>query len=232
MVTHDVATPDGRETNAGGLALAAEPLAVVNRAVFEIAAKRGGDHLPHFQGRAGRRINLVPVVGLDDFDVIAGGERAGGGLEQLERDIHAHTHVGRHDDGDVARGVCNLGLLRLVKAGGANHQANTEGAADLQMGQRALWPGEIDQNLSLGQTELQVSGDGNPAVLPQESACIQTYGRALRLVQRATEPAIWCRQQGLYQHLPHAPGGAGHGNALGCVLARAAAHGAAGSSRG
>ena len=74
-----------------------------------------------------------------------------GHLEQLQRDVDAHAHVGRHDDGDVARGVGDLRLLRIAEAGGADHGVDAELAAGLQVRQRALRAGEVDQHLGVRQ---------------------------------------------------------------------------------
>src|SRR5687768_17968323 len=41
----------------------------------------------------------------------SGRERLRRHFQQLERDVHAHAHVGRHDDGDIARGIGDLLFL-------------------------------------------------------------------------------------------------------------------------
>ena len=53
----------------------------------------------------------MPMVRLDDFDVVAGGQRFCRHLQQLERDIDADAHVRCHHDGDIFGGCGNLGFL-------------------------------------------------------------------------------------------------------------------------
>ena len=78
------------------------------------------------------------MVGLDDLDVEAFGERARGDVEQLQDDVDADAHVRRHDDGDVLGMGRDLGLLRRVEAGRADDGGDAELAAQGEVGERAL----------------------------------------------------------------------------------------------
>src|SRR5690606_20313950 len=74
VVADDVPAPDGGETDAGGVALAGDAVALEHPDLVEPATERLGDDLPHAQGGAGGRVDLVPMVRLDDLDVVAGRE--------------------------------------------------------------------------------------------------------------------------------------------------------------
>ena len=178
-----VGEADGRR-----VALAGDAFARVDGAFLEVAAQRVGDHLAHLERGARGRVDLVAVVRLDDLDVVAGGERLGRHLEQLEGDVDAHAHVGRHHDRDVLGGVGDLGLLRVAEAGGADHGLHAEFAAHGQMRQRAFGPREVDQHLRVLQAVAQVGHDRHAAREAEERAGIGADGRRCRR-RRARRPA-------------------------------------------
>jgi hypothetical protein len=168
VVADDVAAADGREADRRRIALAGHAFARIDGAVLEIAAERFGDHLTHLERRARRRVDLVAMVCFDDLDVVAGGQRLRGHLQQLEGHVDAHAHVGRHHDGDVPGGVRDLDLLRLAEAGGADDRLHAQFATGGQMGERSLGPREVDQDLRPLQPGAQVCDDRNAAAVAQE----------------------------------------------------------------
>src|SRR5690606_15399958 len=128
----DVPAPDGGETDAGGVALAGDAVALEHPDLVEPATERLGDDLPHAQGGAGGRVDLVPMVRLDDLDVVAGREDAGGQLEQLEGGVDADAHVRGEDDRHrIGRGL-DRGAPRVVEAGRADDRAHPVAHAGLQ----------------------------------------------------------------------------------------------------
>ena len=120
VVTHNVATADGGKANTGGVTLAGHALTGIHGAVFQITPERIGNHFTHFEGGARRRIHLVAMVRLNDFDVVAGRHGFGCHFKQLEGHVDTHTHIGRHHDGKVFGNLCNLCFLRIAETGGAN----------------------------------------------------------------------------------------------------------------
>ncbi len=70
---------------------------------LQVAAERAGHDFAHLQRGAGRRVDLVAVMRLDDLDVVAFRETLRGHLQQLHRHVDAHAHVGREHDRGVAR---------------------------------------------------------------------------------------------------------------------------------
>jgi hypothetical protein len=127
-------------------------------AVLQVDGQRRGQHLAHGQRGAAGRVDLVAVVRLDDLDVVAGGQRAGRHVQQLEHHVDAHAHVGRHHDGDVLGMLGDLRLLRVVKPV-VPTTADAQFAAHRQMGQRAFGPREVDQHVGAGQAGTQVGAD-------------------------------------------------------------------------
>src|SRR5690606_13984361 len=125
------------------------PFAAVDGDFLQIAPERIGHHLTHAQGGAGRRIDLVPVVRLDDLDVDLVAEHPRGGVQQLEAKIHANAEVGGEDDRDLlGRGSETL-LLVHGKSSGADHHRLTSATADFQVLQGDRRVGEIDQHVEL-----------------------------------------------------------------------------------
>jgi hypothetical protein len=53
----------------------------------------------------------VAVMRLDDLDVVAFAQRPCGHVEQLEDDVDAGAHVGRHHDRHILRDARDLILL-------------------------------------------------------------------------------------------------------------------------
>src|SRR5690606_20781840 len=98
-----------READRGRIALAGDAVALEHSDLIEIAPQRIGDHLAHSQGGAGGGIDLVAMVRLDDLDVVAAREDAGGDLEQFERGIDADAHVGSEHDRYALRGGIDPG---------------------------------------------------------------------------------------------------------------------------
>src|SRR6218665_1780336 len=69
VITHDVTTTYGLEAYGLAITCARVAIALVHRHLFEITIQRASDGLTHHQGGAGRRINLVAVMRLDDFHI-------------------------------------------------------------------------------------------------------------------------------------------------------------------
>jgi hypothetical protein len=198
-----------------GIALAGDAFAGEHGAFLQVAAQRVGDHLAHLERGARRRIDLVAVVRLDDLDVVAGGHGLGGHLEQLEGDVDAHAHVGRHHDGDVLGDLRDLGLLRVAEACGADDGLHAELSAHSEVRERAFGAGEVDEHLGVLEAGTQVGHDGHAAVETQEGTGVGAEGGAGRDVERAGQAQVGRVAHGFDQHVAHAARGAGNGDAAG-----------------
>jgi len=185
----------------------------VDGAVLEVAAQRVGDDLAHLERGARGCVDLVAVVRLDDLDVVAGRHGLGRHFEQLEGDVDAHAHVGRHHDRDVLGDLGDLGLLRVAEAGGADDGLHAQLAADREVRERALGASEVDEHLRVLQACAQVGHDGHAAVETQEGAGIGAQGRAADDVEGAGQAQVGRIAHGLDQHVAHAARSPGDGNA-------------------
>ena len=85
-------------------------------------------------------------MGFNNFNVITRAQRLCGKFKQFERHVHTHTHIGRHYDGNVIGSFGNLKLLRVRKAGSANHHFHAQLAADGQVRHGAFRTGKVNQN--------------------------------------------------------------------------------------
>ena len=84
--------------------LSSEAFTEATQSVWQISpesAQRVGHHLTQPQGRARRRVHLVLVMRLDDFNIELGTQAFRGNLRELERHVHADREIRRHDDGDA-----------------------------------------------------------------------------------------------------------------------------------
>ena len=70
-------------------------------------------------------------------------------LQELERDVDTHAHIGRHDDGNVFGRRRNVGFLCVCETCGADDQLGAQLAAHLEVMHRALWAREVDQHLAV-----------------------------------------------------------------------------------
>src|SRR5690606_12992278 len=123
------------------------------------------------QGGARRGVDLVAVVRFEHFDVVAAVEQLGRYVEQLERGVDAHAHVGGKDDGDLLAGGVNRLLSGFVKAGGANDAFDAQARANLQMVERTFRTGEVDEAVGIFE-RFEVVGDGDTGFAAKKSAGI------------------------------------------------------------
>ena len=93
----------------------------------------------------GRRIDLVPVVGLDHFDIVAAGEDTGGNIEEPEHRIDTDRHIRREDDRDRLRRLGNFRLARHIDTGRADHNRLAGRDGRLEVGERRFGTGEVNQ---------------------------------------------------------------------------------------
>ena len=96
MIADDIPAANGGETNSARHPLAGIAFTCVNCDFGELSAERSRDHLTHLQRSAGRRINLVPMVCLNNFYVVTRVQIQclGRRLQQFESNVHTHAHIG------------------------------------------------------------------------------------------------------------------------------------------
>ncbi len=101
-----------------------------------------GDHARGARGRAGRRVELLVVVELDDLH-----------LRHVLRGLLAELHEQHGPDREVRRDE-HLGAVRglhrrEVEAGGADHGVHARGDTRLDVAERDIRAGEIDDDVEV-----------------------------------------------------------------------------------
>ncbi len=107
---------------------------------------RGRQH----QRRAGRRIHLAPVMGLEDLDVVVVGRQGAGGLaHQTQQEVHPQGIVPRLDDGDAGGGLAHNSFVGLGKPGRADDQRRAAAPGrQPRQGDGRLRSGEVDDDVA------------------------------------------------------------------------------------
>src|SRR5690606_6330379 len=150
----------------------------------------------------------------EDFHVVARIQDARRDVEQLERGVHAHAHVGGEHDGDLLGRHFDGGAAVVVEAGGADDHAGAVAHAGLQVGGGGFGAGEVDQAVGVGQ-RVEPVGDGHPRIAAQEGAGILPERRGAAAVERDGQFQVGGVEHGFDQHAAHTAAGAGNGDAHG-----------------
>ena len=203
VLADDVAAADRMEADLRRLPLAGNAFAAEDEILF---VQSPGDDLAQLQRRAGRRVDLVAVVRLDDLDVVAVAEDAGRDLGQLVGRVDADGEVRRHHDRDALRRLGDAALVLFGEAGGADHHRSCV----LEVRERALGPGEVDQHVRLRNGAEFGSDLGLADRLANRTAAFH--------VQRSDQRQLLIREHGVDQRASHAPAGAGDRDFHGSVL--------------
>ncbi len=204
VVADEVAAAHRGEADGVVLAFAGDSFAAINCGLLEVAAQRLRHDFTHAQRRPGWRVHFMPVVGLEDFDVVALGERFRRDVEEPEHHIDADAEVRRHDDRDATRGVHDLLPLRVGEAGGADHQLHALLAARGDMGERAFRTRKIDEHVAVAQCGCDVIDNLHSTRDAYELACVLSNVRVPCLFESGTELHVEAAQHGLNQRPPHA----------------------------
>src|SRR3546814_11894462 len=97
------------------------------------------------------------MVCLKYLNVIAAVQQARGHVQQLQGGVDANTHVRCKDNGGLLAGRADGLLAGGIEAGGADHAFDVVPNAGLQVRQRALGAGEVEQAVGIGQSVQIVS---------------------------------------------------------------------------
>ena len=156
LADHGAAAQAGK-ADVAGLARAGLAIAAARRMRREIDAAAFRRRAAEHQRGAGRRVDLLVVMHLEDLDVEAVIERLRHALGQRRQQIDAEAHVaGLHDHGALG-GFPDLRLFVGRMPGGADDMHLAGG----QRGKRRarLRNGEIDDAVGLGEQRLGVGGE-------------------------------------------------------------------------
>ena len=209
VLADDVAAPDGLHADLFLRPLAADPLAVEVGYLVVVATERLGYHFAHPYRSAGGGILLHLVVRLDDLHVEVVAEDGGHVLQHLETDVDPDRHVRCQYDGDILRQLGSQRPLFRGEAGGADDDCLPVEAADLQILQRHLRVGEVDEDVAPLDHRVEVVGDGNTdgAETGVETGILADH-RVTRTVQGAGQLHPFSFTDGGDDPATHPPGSA------------------------
>ncbi len=92
-----------READGAALALADRAFARIDGVLRQRNSGAAGRRFAEAERGARRRVDLVPVMHLDDFDVVAGAEPARRVFDERQQNVDADAHVRREDDRNALR---------------------------------------------------------------------------------------------------------------------------------
>ena len=108
MVAHDITGSHALDADFIWRAFSDEAVTRVDPRFFQVPAFGGGQDVGEFQRGSARRVFLLVMVRIDDFEVIVIAERLGDLSDHLEQHCNPHAHVGRLHAGDGLRVLAEL----------------------------------------------------------------------------------------------------------------------------
>jgi hypothetical protein len=222
MVAGDAAAAQRREADPARAARAgdavAAPLAHVVEGDAAAFRRRGAEQ----QGGAGRRVDLVAMVHLDDLDVPILAEPRRRLAHEEGEQVYAERHVGALKHRHLARGAVERVVMGLVEAGGADQDRLAGGDGGVEMAEQGLGRREIDQHVACGGERGRILAAAEAAAEPRVGAAMEQGGDRLAHSPRRPEDADPCHRparslpplHGRAEALPQAVRNSGPGAAL------------------
>lgn len=208
VVADDGATAQRRESDRAGLAHAGDAVAAGDARLREIDGAALGRRFAEQDGGAGGRIDLHPVMHLDDLDVPVGAERRRDLPDQGGQKIDAEAHVAGADDRRALRRLRQLGQMPGLQPGRADDMEDAGLGSELREGNRRIGSGEIEHAVSRSEggggiaRHLDAGGGQageNPGIIPERGGA--------RPLDRRPERATLGLVDSPDQHPAHPPGG-------------------------
>src|SRR5438034_6485884 len=149
------------------------------------------------------------MVCFEDLHVVSVTEGARGRLDKPERDVNAGRHVRRLHDRDLSRRRRDTFILLRRKSGRSDHHAHALPQARLQVSERSLGTGEIDQAVAACNCVVEAGSDLHAAGAPDQFSGILADDGASGNLHRRRELEIPRCEGHLDQCAPHAASRAG-----------------------
>ncbi len=213
VIAGDIAAAQRGKTDSAPAPGAGHAVAAALGHLLERHPPAGGGGAAERQGRARWRVHLVAVMHFQDFDVVAGIERAGRLFDQVQQQGHAHAHIGRPKDRRLLRRLAQDRHLLGAHAAGPGHQRRAVLGREPGMGHGRLGTGEVGDHRGGGEDRCGIAGDGHAERLQAR----QTAGILPQLLRSwplagCDQPAPWGRRNLPDDHLAHAASRADHSN--------------------
>ena len=161
VLSHDITGAYRLHADLLARPLADDPFAGEDADLIQVPVQRLRQHLRHLHGRAGGRVLLHAVVGLDDLHVVIVTERCCHLFQDLEGKINADAHVRREHAGDLVGELPDLLHLFLRESRRADHDRTVMVGAGADMLEARLGSGEIDEHFSRGEGGIEIFRDGD-----------------------------------------------------------------------
>ena len=147
VLADDRAAADSGNADLVRRTLFAALVAVVD--IFSLVGQGGGNCVCEHDRRAGRRVELLIVVLLDDLNVVLVAENGSRLLEQLAHQVDADGHVARTEYRNGGGGCADAVKLLGAVAGGADHDRQTARLTVIEqtLGQRGVR--KVDDNIAV-----------------------------------------------------------------------------------
>ena len=163
VIADDRAAAQRGEADVALAARAGQAVAAARRMVFERNASRRGRRFAKQERCARGRVDLHPMMHLDDLDVEIGPQRQRRAPGQRRKQVDAEAHVARPHNRGVARRRVDLVEIVGAEAGCADHVDDARlrgepGELDARGGR-----GEIDDRVSFEQKPQRVGDDRKAA---------------------------------------------------------------------
>jgi Fur family transcriptional regulator, ferric uptake regulator len=210
VITNDISTPYGGETDGLSIALTSHALTPVYGTRIEVTPERLSHHFPHAQGGTGRRIHFQAVMSLDDFDVIAFIQDTCSHIQQFEDSIHTDRHIGRKNNGNILRCGGDFSLAIRRKAGRANNHPTACSPRQRQMLKRTFRSGEVDQAIGPGQAFSYVTGNHHTAWCTHQISGILADKCTFGTLERSHQNGVTRLEGRFNEHPAHASGRTGN----------------------
>ena len=151
----------------------------------------------------------MPVVHLDDLDVVVVVQQAGDLLGEPEEQVHGKAHVGRLNHRGLRRRCLQGGLLIGAEARGADDQHRALRRRELGVVGGGPRQGEVEHCVGGTEHRLRIVAHRDSQRLdPGERAAVPAERGMLRHLGRGRDGAALGRRHLADQRLAHAPGGA------------------------
>ena len=161
MVTGDRAAAKRREADRPARPCAGMAVAHAHGMVGERNVAPLGGRLPEQQGRAGRRVDLVAMMHLEDLDIEIRIERPRRLADETGEQVDAEAHIAGLDDHRMARGGIDGGFLVGREARGANDVHDAGLRRDFGKADGRRRNGEIEHAFGSGEDRKRIVGDGD-----------------------------------------------------------------------
>ena len=147
MIARHGSTTQRGKANCSGRAWPRNAIAPALAMIGQHDAATARCGLSQQQRRAGRRIDLVAVMHLDNFDVPVLTQARRRLFHKRREQVDAKRGVASLEHGDIRRRLVDQGVVGRLKTGRANQDGLMRRGAGLEMGRQGSGRGKVDEDV-------------------------------------------------------------------------------------